>query len=319
MNKLAELCAWIDCAKAADLGVNVQDVATTLNVFVGGQKVSDYYEGGEQYEVRARVPAAKGTVALRDIVTLEEGTGLSIVNRIARQRQVLLTANVKPGFSSQAVIDALTGKAKELKMPAGCTSGLTGRSREQGKAASAFLTAFILSIIFMYLIFAAQFESRVHPVSILLALPLAVPFALLSIVVLNQSINIFSSLGILQIDNMISLRNQGVPRDDAIRRANRDRLRPILITTLALVLTLVGSPVAYSIFDDWSTRRPLASLLGRILRRRSAYSDSTRPSSSLTPRTSGRRPAGSTPDLELRVLHESRRSHLVTYRLLFEL
>jgi HAE1 family hydrophobic/amphiphilic exporter-1 len=321
-----ELGVRIDRAKAADLGVNVQDLSTTLNVLVGGQKVSDYYEGGEQYEVRARaeerdrssaatlaqarVPAAKGTVALRDVVTLEEGTGPSLVNRIARQRQVLLTANVQPGFSSQAVIDALIARARELEMPAGYSSGLTGRSREQGKAAAAFLTAFVLSIIFMYLILAAQFESWIHPVSILLALPLTVPFALLSIVVLNQSINIFSSLGILvlfgivkkngilQIDNMISLRNQGVERDEAIRRANRDRLRPILMTTLAfvagmlplvassgvgsgtnraiasviiggqtlaLVLTLVGTPVAYSLFDDWSARKPLRTFLGRFI------------------------------------------------------
>jgi HAE1 family hydrophobic/amphiphilic exporter-1 len=321
-----ELGARIDRAKAADLGVNVQDLATTLNVLVGGQKVSDYYEGGEQYEVRARaeerdrssaaalaqarVPARQGTVALRDIVRLEEGTGPSLVNRIARQRQVLLTSNVKPGFSSQAVIDALNAKAKELNMPAGYTSGLTGRSREQGKAAAAFLTAFVLSIIFMYLILAAQFESWIHPISILLALPLTVPFALLSIVVLQQSINIFSSLGILvlfgivkkngilQIDNMIALRNQGVPRAEAILRANRDRLRPILMTTLAfvagmlplvissgvgagtnraiasviiggqtlaLILTLIGTPVAYSIFDDWSVKKPFRTLLGKVI------------------------------------------------------
>ena len=321
-----ELGARIDRAKAADLGVNVQDLATTLNVLVGGQKVSDYYEGGEQYEVRARaeerdrssaaalekarVPAGKGTVALRDVVTLEEGTGPSLVNRIARQRQVLLSANVKPGYSSQAVIDALQAKVAELKMPAGYSSGLTGKSREQGKAAAAFLTAFVLSIVFMYLILAAQFESWVHPVSILLALPLTVPFALLSIVALNQSINIFSSLGILvlfgivkkngilQIDNMIALRGQGVPRAEAILRANRDRLRPILMTTLAfvagmlplvassgvgagtnraiasviiggqtlaLLLTLVGTPVAYSLFDDWSERKPVRSLLGRLV------------------------------------------------------
>lgn len=323
-----ELGARIDRAKAADLGVNVQDIATTLSVLVGGQKVSDYYEGGEQYEVRARaeerdrssaaalaqarVPAARGTVALRDVVRLEEGTGPSLVNRIARQRQVLLSANVKPGYSSQAVIDALNAKVAELKMPAGYSSGLTGRSREQGKAAKAFLTAFVLSIIFMYLILAAQFESWIHPVSILLALPLTVPFALLSIVVLNQSINIFSSLGILvlfgivkkngilQIDNMIALRSHGVERDEAIRRANRDRLRPILMTTLAfvagmlplvissgvgsgtnraiasviiggqtlaLLLTLVGTPVAYSIFDDWQTKKPLATLFRRLIGR----------------------------------------------------
>jgi HAE1 family hydrophobic/amphiphilic exporter-1 len=321
-----ELGARVDRAKSADLGVLVQDVATTLNVLVGGQKVSDYYEGGEQYEVRvraaerdrttaqaldqARIPAGNGTVALRDVVRLQEGTGPALVNRIARQRQILLSCNVLPGNSAQAIIDALQAKAGDLKMPAGYTSGLTGRSREQGRAAAAFLTAFVLSIIFMYLIIAAQFESWVYPVSILIALPLTVPFALLSIVVFNQSLNIFSSLGILvlfgivkkngilQIDNTIALRKQGIPRGEAIRRANRDRLRPILMTTLAfvagmiplvvssgtgagtnraiatviiggqtlaLLLTLVGTPVTYSLLDDWQTKKPVRALLGRFI------------------------------------------------------
>lgn len=329
-----ELGVRVDRAKAADLGVNVQDVATTLAVLVGGQKVSDYYEGGEQYEVhvraeaedrgsasaieQARVPAAGGAVSLRDVVRLEEGTGPSLVNRIARQRQVLVTGNILPGHSSQTAIDALERKVRELDLPPGYSWGLTGRSREQGKAAAAFLTAFVLSVVFMFLILAAQFESWIHPVSILLALPLTVPFALLSIVLLNQSINIFSSLGILvlfgivkkngilQIDNMIALRRQGVPRAEAIRRANRDRLRPILMTTLAfvagmlplvvssgtgagtnraiasviiggqmlaLVLTLVGTPVAYSLFDDWQTKKPFRSLLARLGRGRGASAE----------------------------------------------
>ncbi|MGH9336461.1 MAG: efflux RND transporter permease subunit, partial [Vicinamibacteria bacterium] len=215
-----ELGIRIDRAKAADLGVQVQDVAATMNVLVGGLEITDYYEGGEQYEVHVRaeeryrrdasgivqaeIPSrSAGRVTLKDVIEVEEGTGPSLINRISRRRQVLLYCNMSPGHSSQTVIDALERTAAELEMPAGYSYGLTGRSREQGRAATNFMIAFLLSIIFMYLILAAQFESWLHPVTILLALPLTVPFALLSIVGLNQSINIFSALGILVLFGIV--------------------------------------------------------------------------------------------------------------------
>lgn len=325
-----ELAVRIDREKAADLGVRVQDVAASLNVLVGGQKATSYYEGGEEYEVHVRaeqgsrtdpsgilqmeVPSARlGTVTLGDVVSIEEGVGPAIVNRLNRRRQVLVLANMLPGFSAQSVMDRLSETAARLEMPASYSYGFTGRSREQGKAAVNFMLAFILSIVFMYLILAAQFESWIHPVTILLSLPLTVPFALLSILVLNQSLNIFSALGIvvlfgivkknsiLQVDYTNQLRRRGMARDQAILDANRDRLRPILMTTLAfvagmvplvvssgagsgtnraigsviiggqtlvLVLTLLGTPVMYSIFDDWAGARIFSRALAWLGRRR---------------------------------------------------
>ena len=171
-----ELGVHIDRDKAADLGVRVQDIASTLNVLVGGLKITDYYEGGEQYEVhvraeheyrrdpqgiaQAQVPSAGGNpVQLRDVVTMAPGSGPASINRISRQRQVMLTANMAPGHSAQTVMDALVAETKKLNMSSEYSSGFTGRSREQGRAFANFMLAFFLSIIFMYLILAAQFES----------------------------------------------------------------------------------------------------------------------------------------------------------------
>lgn len=315
-----ELIAKIDRAKAADLGVSVSDIADTLRLLVGGLKVSTYAEDGEQYDIRVRaelrhradpeglalvtVPSSlHGTVPLRDMVELRPSSGPASIHRDSRQRQVSISANVALGYGQNDVQTAIERIVAELHLPSSYRVAPSGFTREGGRTVTAFLVALLLAIVFMYLVLAAQFESWTHPISILLALPLTIPFALLSILIFGGSINVFSGLGlfvlfgivkknsILQIDHTNQLRNHGFARLDAIVAANRDRLRPILMTTIAfvagmlplvfsrgigagqskaiasiviggqtfsLLLTLLAVPVAYSMFDDlsaWLRRR----------------------------------------------------------------
>ncbi len=299
--------------RAAELGVRVSDVADTLRLLVGGLKVSSYAEAGEEYDVRMRadarfradadalslvtIPSSKlGNVALTNLVKLDTGTGPAEIKRLGRQRQVTVMANAKGGADSN-VMATINRLAAEQNMPAAYQTVPVGRSKEGGKLAMNFATALGMSFVLMYLVIAAQFESWLHPLTILMSLPLTVPFALLSLLMFGQTLNIFSGLGlfvlfgvvkknsILQIDHTNQLRREGKPRLEAIMEANKHRLRPILMTTLAfvagmlplvfargigagkdrttaavvvggqtlsLLLTLIAVPVIYSLFDDVS-------------------------------------------------------------------
>ena len=307
-----ELSVQVDRPKAADLGVQIGDAAEALRWLVGGDQVTTYNEGGEQYEVHLRaraedrttqaaiaaltVPSSRlGSVSLDNVADFAPGSSPTDINRQARQRQVTVFCNLLPSASQAAIQNTMLAEFAKLNVGGEYRGVLVGRSRELGRAAQNFVLAFLLSLIFMYLILAAQFESWLHPITILLSLPLTLPFALLSIILFRQSLNIFSALGllvlfgvvkknsILQIDHANQLKETGLSTHDAVVRASRDRLRPILMTTfafvagmiplivsrgigagtnhaigfvifggqtMALLLTLVVTPVAYSLFDD---------------------------------------------------------------------
>ena len=314
----------VDRTTAADLGVRIGDVSQALNALVAGQQATSFNEGTDQYEVRVRasntfrsdeeglkrliVPSTKvGWVTLDRVVKMSPGTGPSSIERTNRQRQVTLLANTRPGGSAASITSEIDSFVAGMKLPPEYRTGYIGQSKEMGKAGFYFLLAFALSFVFMYIVLASQFESFIHPVTILLTLPLSIPFGILSLLLTGQTVNIFSGLGllllfgvvkknaILQIDHTNNLRSQGMSRYDAIIRANRDRLRPILMTTIALVagmiplvvssgpgagtnrsigvlvvggqslcllLTLLAVPVFYSLFDDASEWRLFSRIGG---------------------------------------------------------
>jgi HAE1 family hydrophobic/amphiphilic exporter-1 len=192
-----EVRVHIDRQRAADLGVKAGDVAQALNILAAGQRVTTFSEGSDQYDVVVRADerfrrtrdslsnftvtsSAGGTVGLEKLVRLEEGNSAASIDRLNRQRQVTVSASLAPNGSEADALVALERYAQELNMEAGYRTGVTGQSKELQRANRSFMLAFLLSFVFMYLILAAQFESFIHPVTILLTLPLSIPFALLS-------------------------------------------------------------------------------------------------------------------------------------------
>ena len=263
-----ELGVFIDRDRAADLGVQVVDIARALQLLVGGQKVSSYSEGGEEYDVRLRatseyrtdedrlqlltVPSRKlGLVALSDVVKIKRGIGPSTINRFNRERQVTFTSNGGPGADEGAIGEQVVKAMEEEHLPRGFQIRASGQSKLMKQTGISFVLGLLASMVFMYLILAAQFESWLDPVTILLTLPLTLPFAILSVVLFGLALDIYSFLGIfvlfgvvkknaiLQIDHTNHLRAQGVPRLEAILRGNQDRLRPILMTTFAFVAGMI--------------------------------------------------------------------------------
>ena len=216
-----EVRVIIDRQRAADLGVEAGDVAQALNTLAAGQRVSTFSEGSDQYDVVVRAAeefrrtreslknftvasSIGGTVGLEKLVRLEEGDSPSSIDRLNRQRAG--DGLSEPGAERFRIGRARRRAALRRRLAHGrriTRRGVTGQSKELQRANRSFMFAFLLSFVFMYLILAAQFESFIHPVTILLTLPLSIPFALLSTLIAGQRLNIFSALGILLLFGIV--------------------------------------------------------------------------------------------------------------------
>ena len=338
-----ELLVSIDRERAAAMGVSVQEIADTLRIAVGGDdRVSRYRDASidDAYDVELRLvgidrrdkdsisqlyvranPSAGKLVSAVDsqsasmthsskltridnIVRFDFGVASARIDRLDRQRMVAIRANIPTGYALADQVQALRELANEIGLPPGFETRILGRGKELEKTLNEFRWTFLLSFIFMYIVLAAQFEHLAHPFTILFTLPLSVPFGLISLYWGNETLNVYSALGvlvlfgvvkkaaILQVDCTNALRRKGMPRREAILQANRDRLRPILMTTisfvagllplliangpgseerrsiavlasggqtLSLLLTLLAVPVIYTYLDDmgnWIMRKP---------------------------------------------------------------
>jgi HAE1 family hydrophobic/amphiphilic exporter-1 len=324
-NRKPELQARVDRPKASQFGLRVSEIAATLRTLVGGDIVGTFKEDDEQYDVWLRASQAgrtteenleqimlrhdptageKGMVQLVNFLSFQEARGPNQIDRFQRQRKVTVIANLSDYPLSDAMRD-VRQVVQDLNLPADYRVIFTGRAKTMQETFQNFFIAFGLAMIFMYMILAAQFEHFVHPISIMLAVPLSLPFALLTMVLLREPLNIYAIFGlfmlfgivkkngILQVDYTNTLRSRGMDRESAILQANRVRLRPILMTTMMLVasmvpialgtgpgsggrasmakviiggqmlcllLTLLVTPITYSIFDDLGS--------GKFFRRR---------------------------------------------------
>jgi HAE1 family hydrophobic/amphiphilic exporter-1 len=283
-----ELRVQIDRPRAAELGVSTQDIAIALRLMVGGDtEVSRFRDPNvdEEYDVRLRLRqedrdrverigellvgrADGGTVRADNLVQIEPAITSSRIDRMDRQRQANLRGDPPPGVALADAVANLRAMATELQLPVGYTTAVSGSARELEKVGLEFLFAFLLAVAFMYMILAAQFESFGQPLIIVLAIPVAAPCALLSLWLAGETLNLYSALGvlvlfgmvkknaILQVDHSNQLRAQGAAPYDAVLHGSRDRLRPILMTTLAFVAGML--PLAIGTGPGAEERKAIA-------------------------------------------------------------
>jgi multidrug efflux pump len=277
-----QLDITIDRERAAQQGVSVTDIGTTLETFLGGRAVSTFKRGTKQYDVIAQVkPSGRSTpeaidevylkgsgglIQLASVVNVKETVAPKELNHYNRVRSATITANLPPGLPLGMALDALDKITRE-DLPAGIRHDLGGQSREFRESSTSLYLLFLFALVFIYLVLSAQFESFVHPLTILLAVPLAVVGALVSLYLFRQTLNIYSQIGLIMLIGLVTknsiliveysnqLRARGLSITDAVTEASKIRLRPILMTSMATIFGVL--PIAIGLGAGGEARRPL--------------------------------------------------------------
>lgn len=281
-----EIRVKIDREKAASLGVNTVQVGQAVRSLIGGVDVSKYREGGEDYdivvrlepgerkevqqigEVKVRSAFGGALVPLSNLASIEPGTGPTQIDRKSRQRQVTVLANLAQGYPLGTAIEDIRKIAASV-VPPEVTTEFDGQARIMGESFRNMIFSLILAIIIVYMVLASQFESFIHPFTIMVSLPLSLVGALGGLLLAHQTLSIMSMIGIIMLMGLVTKnaillidytntlrRRDGLDRNEALLKAGPTRLRPILMTTAAMVFGMM--PVALSKGYASEMRAPMA-------------------------------------------------------------
>ncbi len=287
-----ELVVRYDRDRAEDLGVPIRDISSTLQTMLGGQRISTFTRANKLYDVIAQLqPSERATpsdmtglyvrgrdralIQLDAVAIVEEGVGPRQLNHFGRVRSYTLSGNLAPGFTLGEALDSLNVAAAEV-LPRGSSVALAGETRELEESGTALYFAFLLALVVVYMVLAAQFESMVHPFTVLLSVPLAVTGALITLLAAGSTLNLFSQIGMILLIGLVTknsillveyanqLKARGMTALEAMLEAGRIRLRPIVMTSMATIMATM--PIALSLGAGAASRRPLGyAIVGGLL------------------------------------------------------
>jgi hydrophobe/amphiphile efflux-1 (HAE1) family protein len=297
-NSKPEVRVTIERRKASALGVNPASVATALRAMVDGVDATKFQQGGEQYNVRVKVKESDrntlsgvenltiksshktrtgGTILipLDAVAFVNKGTGPSKINRYDRQREIRIDANLSDRLLGQVLADAQS-RISKINLAPGYSIQVIGSGQQQAESFGNILLSLALAIIFVYLVLASQFESFVYPFSIMLSLPMAIIGAVIALLAFGSSMSVMSMIGIIMLMGLVTkngillvdyinvLRGRGMDRRDATLLGGQTRLRPILMTTFAMIFGMM--PVAFSFGEGSEFRSPMGqAVIGGLI------------------------------------------------------